>query len=114
MADDAIAEKRVHAMTGAVDELMREKNVGRVIVLFHRADRARGNDRVHAEGFEAEDVRAKIQIARQNAMADAMPRQKRDADAVDLADRIRVGRQSERRLDDFVADELPSLHLVEA
>src|SRR6202040_2884186 len=63
VADDAIAEKRIRAMPRSIDELMRKEDVGRVIVLFHRSDGARGENRVHAERLEAVDVRPEIEVA---------------------------------------------------
>src|SRR6266852_1579461 len=100
-------------MARPVDELMREDHVGRRVGLLHRSHRARGEDRVDAEGLKAEDIGAVVDLVRQRAMSAAMPRQKRDANAVDVADDERVGRIAERRSDAALFDDAEAFHFVE-
>src|ERR1700757_4772105 len=50
------------ARSVAVDELVGKDEVGRPVHLLHRADRAGGEDRLHAEELEAEDVRAVVDL----------------------------------------------------
>src|SRR3954453_12878075 len=96
---DAVAEERVRAVPRAVDELVREDDVGRRVLLFHRSDRARGEDRVNAEELEAEEVGAIVQFGGREAVAASVAREKGDADAVDFADDVGIRWLAERRLD---------------
>src|SRR5204863_9078989 len=109
---------RVGTMPRAVDELMRKDNVGRLVVLFHRSDRARGEDRVHAEELHAENIRAVVHLGRREAMAVAMTREERDARApcwsINLADDERIGRIAERRFDCALFDHGEAFHRVKA
>ena len=114
MPDDSISEKRVGALAGAIDELVREDDVRRLVLLLHRAYRAGGDNRVHAENFEAEDVRPVIQLTRQQAVSASMAREKSDPDSVDLAYDVRIGRFAERRFHPPFFHALQALHLVEA
>src|SRR5438105_1037752 len=100
-------------MTRAIDELMRENDVGRLVLLLHRADRACRNDGVHAENFEAENIRAVIQLARQAAVSASVTREKSDTGSVDLADDVRIGRFAERRFDLLFFHNLETIHLVQ-
>ena len=61
---DAAAEERRDPAAGPVDELIRDDDVERVDVLLERADRARGEDVLHAQHLETEDVGAEVELAR--------------------------------------------------
>src|SRR3954452_19368649 len=112
--DDAVAEEGVGAVARAVDELVREDDVGRRVLLFHRADRAGGEDRVDAEELEAEEIRAVIQFAGREAVAASVTGEKSHADAVDFTDDVRVGWIAERRLDPPFVDDGQPFHLIQA
>ena len=108
MPDDAVAEERVLAQPGPIDELMRKDDVRRRVLLLHRADCARRKNRVNAEEFEAVDVRAVVQLGRQLPMSAAVARQKRDPDSIKVADQERIGRVAEWRVE-FLANNQPDI-----
>ena len=77
--DEPAAEERADAPLRAIEELIGHDDVERLVLLLQAADRARRQDPLDAEHLEAVDVRAEVQLRRQDAMPDAVPRQKRDA-----------------------------------
>src|SRR6185436_17925197 len=83
-------------------------------LLLHRADRARGENRLHAEELEAEDVRAVVDLRRHHHVAAAVAREESHADAADLADHVRCRRRAERRVERALLHDAQSLHLIEA
>ena len=97
--DQAAAEERADAPLGAIEELIGHHDVERLVLLLQAADGARREDALDAEHLEAEDVRAEVQLGRQQPMADAVPRQERDALAAQRADHVRARRIAERRRD---------------
>src|SRR5207247_4558071 len=111
---DAVAEKGVGAMAGAVDELIRKYDVRRLVLFLHRADRAGRQNGVRAELLETIDVRTVIELARQFPMSSAVTREKRDAHAVDLAEDERIARLAERRGEVALLGDAQPFHLVEA
>ena len=114
VTDDAVAEEGIRAMARAVDELVGEDDVRGVIVLLHRADRARGEDRMHAEFLEGEDVGAVVHFGGIEAVASPVSRQKGHADAVHVADHERIGGRAERGLDHSLLDDVEALHRIQA
>src|SRR5258706_2778014 len=101
-------------MARPVDELVREDDVGRRVLLFHRADGARRKNRVDAEELEAEDIGAIVQLARRETMAASVAREEGHAHAVDLADDVDVGRIAEGSLDLALVEDGQPFHLVQA
>ena len=95
--DEAAAEERADAALGAIEELIGHHDVERLVFVLQAADRAGRQDPLDAEHLEAEDVGAEVQLRRQQAMADAVPRQKRDALAAQRAEHVRARRIAERR-----------------
>ena len=81
----------------AIEELIRDQDVERLVLFLQAADRARRQNPLDAEHLEPVDVRAEIQLRRQNPMADAVARQKRDALSAKRPDHVRAGRIAERR-----------------
>ena len=112
--DDAVAEERADAALRAIEELIRHDDVERLVFHLQAADRARRQDALDAEHLHAVDVGAEVQLGRQDAMADAVPRQERDPLAAQRADDVRAGRIAERRGDGplFAVGQLR--HVVEA
>ena len=76
--DQAFAEERRDASARAVDELIRNHEVERLVFFLERADRAERENAFHAQRFHSVDVGAEIQLRRRDAMAAAVARQKRD------------------------------------
>ena len=60
MRDQAFAEERGDAATRAVEELIGDDEVERAMLFLQRTDRTQRNDPLHAERFEAVDVRAEF------------------------------------------------------
>src|SRR5437016_4488976 len=113
VTDDPPSEESVGAMPSAIDELIRNDDVGRVISLFHRSDRAGRDDGVHSQNFESENVRAIVELTGQLSVTAAVPREKGDPNPVDLADDIGIGRLAERRVELMLIKELQPFHVVE-
>ena len=76
---DAVAEERAGAGLGAVEELVRDHDVLRRVLLLQAADRAGREDALDAELLEAVDVGAEVQLGRHHAVAGAVTRQERHA-----------------------------------
>ncbi len=109
---DPIAKKSV-TMARAIEELRRQHDVPRRVLLLQRAHRRDAHDPPHPERPQRPDVRAMIQLMRQDAMPAPVPGQK-----VHLPPRERpadehVGRRPERRLDDVFLHVREPLHLVQ-
>ena len=100
--DEPAAEERADAPFRAIEELIGHDDVERLVFLLQAADRARRQDPLDAEHLEAVDVRAEVQLRRQDAMAGAVARQKRDPLAAQRADHVRARRIAERRRRAFV------------
>ena len=83
----------------AIEELIGDDDVERLVFLLQAADGARREDALDAEHLEAEDVGAEVQLGRQQPVAGAVPRQKRHALAAQRADDVRARRIAERRRD---------------
>ena len=97
--DQAATEERADAPPGPIEELIGHEDIERPVLLFQTADGARRQDPLHAQHFEAVDVRTEVQLRRQNAVPDAVARQKGDTLAAQGADHIWAGRIAERRGD---------------
>ena len=97
--DQPAAEERRDAAARAIEELIGNDEVERLVLLLQAADRARREDVLDAERLEAEDVGAEVQLRRHQPMPDAVPREKGDALAAQRADDVRRGRLAERRRD---------------
>ena len=91
------AEERADASPGPIEELIRNHDVGGFVLLLEAADGAGGEDVLHAEQLHPEDVGAEVQLRRQQPVAGAVPRQKRDAPSAQRADDVRTRRFTKRR-----------------
>src|SRR2546430_10693297 len=92
MRSNAIAEKSViSALTGPIEKLRGQKHIARRIFFLQAADSSHANNPAHIKRTQRVDVRAMIQLVRQNAMASPMSRQKINLPPVDFSadDRIR-------------------------
>ena len=96
--DDAVAEKSVDAMAGAVEELVGDHEVERLVLFLQRADRGNRNDALDSQLLEAVNVRAEIQFAGQKSVPAPMARQKGDFASFERAQNIGVGRIAKRSL----------------
>ena len=84
-------------MEGAVDELVRNHKVRRLMLLFERADGRDGEDPLHAQHLHREDVGAKVQFAGQDTMTASVARQKSNLATFKFADKYVGGIAKGRR-----------------
>src|SRR6266508_6322258 len=96
---EASSEERADASLRAVEELIGHENVERLVLVLEAADRTGRQDALDAERLEAVDVRAEVQLRRENAMAGAVARQKGHTFAAKRAHHIRPGRIAKRGAD---------------
>ena len=88
--DEAAAEKRADASSRPIEELIRHDDVQRLVFVLQAADGARREDALDAEHLEAVDVRAEIELGRQNPVACAVPREERDPLAAQRRENVRT------------------------
>ena len=72
MAHDSIAKEGRSAVEGAVDELIRDHKLSRLMLQLERADGGDGDDPLHAKFFHGEDIGSEIQLAGQDTMTAAV------------------------------------------
>ena len=111
---ESAAKERRDAALGPIEELVRHQQVLRPISLFQGSDGTGRQDVLHAKRLEAKDVGAKIQLARQQPMTDAVACEKRHLLAAQRAGHIRRRRLAERCNYPLVAPILQFRHVVQA
>ncbi len=114
VADEPVAEKRGHAKLRAVHKLIGNQKLHRLKLLLQRTDRAHGNNSLDAKQFHGVDIRAEVNLGRQNAMAAAVTRQKRHPLPFQSSDHHRVGRLAKRSADLSLNDVLQAGHRIKA
>ena len=60
MRDHAVAEKSIHAMAGAIEELVGDHEIQRLVFFLQRSHGGNGNDALDAQLLEAVNIGAKI------------------------------------------------------
>ena len=95
---DAIAEKSVDPMAGAIEELIGNHKIERLVFFLQRSDGGNRDDALNAELFEAVNIGAKIEFAGQNAVAATVAGEKGDLAAFECSENVSVGRIAEWRL----------------
>ena len=98
MGHDAVAEERIHAVAGAIEKLVGNHELQRLVLFLQRSHGGDGNDPFHAQLLEAINIGAEIQFAGKNAVPASVTRQERHFAALQRAQDIGVGRLAERRL----------------
>ena len=78
-------------MAGAVEKLVGDHELQRLVLFLQRSDGGDGNDPLHAELLEAVNVGAEIQLGGQNAVSASVAGQKRNLAAFQRAQDIGVG-----------------------
>src|SRR5579863_2949633 len=73
MGDDAATKKSIHAMTGAVEELIGYHELEWLVLFLERSDGRNGDDPLDAELLESVNVGAEIELARHNSVAASVP-----------------------------------------
>ncbi len=94
--DDAFAEESVDALAGAIDELVGDDELQRLVFFLERADGRDRENALDAELFEAVNVGAEVQFGGQNAVAASVAGQEGDF-ACPRACPERTGRKARRR-----------------
>ena len=99
MGDEAVAEEGRHASLRSIEELIRDHEVERFVLFLETPHRARREDVLDAKQLEAVDVRAEIELGREQPVPRAMTREEGDALAAERSEHVRRGRRPERCLD---------------
>src|SRR3984957_11689692 len=94
----AATEKRIHTMPRAIEKLIGNHKLQRFMLFLQRSHGRNRNDPLHPELFEPVNIRAKIQLAGQNAVPAPMPRQKRHLAPFQRPAHVGVRRRPKRRL----------------
>ena len=93
------AEKSVPlALARPIEELRRQDDVLRRVSFLQAAHRRHAENPAHAERPQRPDIRAMIQLVRQDAVAPRVPRQEKHLPPRDAPAENRVRRRAERRL----------------
>ena len=91
----AFAEKSIYTMAGAIEELIRDYEIKRLVFFLQRSDCGNGDDPLDAELLESINIGAEIQFRGEDAMSASVARQKSDLAAFERAQDIGVGRVAE-------------------
>src|SRR5664279_2987936 len=97
--DAAPEEGVVRRLLGAVEELINDDDVTRLVFFLQRADGADADDPLNAKLFHGPDVGPMVQFARQNPMTASMAREKNHVTPGKFAGEQIVGGIAERRFD---------------
>jgi hypothetical protein len=98
--DDAASEKcMIAGLFGAVEKLVDEHDVARLVFFLQRADGADADDPRDAEFFHRPDIRAMVQFARQNFVAAPVSRQENDFAPGNFSGEKIIRRRAEGRFD---------------
>ena len=114
MRDDAVTKEGRDPRLCAIVKLIRQDDIERPVLLFERADGARGDDPLHTELFEAINVGAEVEFRGHDRVIAIMPRKKNDALPFKCADAVAIGRVSKRRLDFDLLNVRETFHLIKA
>src|SRR5580698_8984356 len=96
--DNPVAKKSINPVTRAVEELIGNDEIERLVLFLQRSDGRNGDDPLDAQLFEAVNVSAKIQLAGQNVMAASVAGEECNLPAFQRAADVSVGGRTERRL----------------
>ena len=107
-------KKRGLALLGAIDELVGDHHVERLVLFLERAHRRDGQDPLNTDLFHCVDVRPVVQLVGQDAVAAAMAGQESHALSLQGAQDEVVGGGAERSVRLQLPDIGQSLHLVQA
>ncbi len=113
MRHHALPKKRPLARKRPIDKLIRNHEVHRFMLFLQTPHRRHGQDVLHAQHLHPVNVRAKVQLARQNPVPTPMPRQKRHPPPIELTHHVRVRRRPKRRLDHLLLQPRQPGHRVQ-
>src|SRR5260370_27606631 len=111
--DEPFSKKSGDAILRPVEKLVWDEKLSRTQILLWRTNRAYGDDPLHSQQLHRVNVRAVIDLARQDAMPAAVARQKRHALSFQRAKHDGIGRIAERRFHANLARVRQSAHGIE-
>ena len=114
MRDHAVAKKRGDPVARAIVKLVGNQKIERLQIFLQRADRAHGNNSLHAQLLHGVNVGAVVDFRRQKAVPARVPGEKSHALPFQRSHDQRVGWISERRLDAHFARLFEPRHVVQA
>src|SRR5207253_7872750 len=114
MRHNAVSKKSRSPRIRAIDELVRNHKVGRLMLLFERPYRGDRKNPFHSQHLHREEVGAKVQLARQYPMTSSMPRKKSNAAPLKFAKNKRIRRIAKRRRHALFTHTGKSRHGVQA
>ena len=104
VGDDAVAEERVDAVAGTVEELVGDDEVERLVLLFERSDGGDGDDALDAELLESVNIGTEVEFAGHQDMAATMPGEESDLAALERAADVGVRWSAEGRTNFYFFD----------
>ena len=87
----SVAEKGGHAPAGAIDELIGDHEVERLVLVLQAADGAGRQQVFHAQDLETVDIGAEIQLRGQEPVTDAVAGEKSDTLSTQSPEHVRRG-----------------------
>src|ERR1700761_5528284 len=85
MPHDSVPKKGGGALRGAVDELIGNHELGRLMLQLERTDSGDGDDPFHTQLLHGEDIGAEVDLRGKEVMAPAMAGQKNHLPSLQLA-----------------------------
>src|SRR5579872_241819 len=104
VGDDSVAEKSVDAVAGAVEELVRNNEIERLVLLFEGSDGRDRDDALDAELLESVNIGAEVEFAGRQNVSATVPGEECDFSAFERSADIGVGRGAERRAEFYFFD----------
>src|ERR1035441_1688911 len=94
----SVTEEGVHAMPGAIDELIGNHEIQRLVLLLQRTHRRQRKNALHPELLESVNIGAIRKLGGHQTMSAPMTGEERDLAATQCAQNVRIGRRSKWRL----------------
>ena len=88
---NAVAEKRGNPCIGAIDELVRNNEVSRLVFFFERADGRDRQDTFDPQHLHRKDIRAEVQLAGQKTVPASVPREKSNVASLKFTENEGIG-----------------------
>jgi hypothetical protein len=90
--DDAVAEESIDAVPGAIEELVGDHEIERLVLFLQRSHGRNRNNALHSQLLKAVNVGAEIQFAGEKFVAAGMAREKRHLAALERAQNVGIRR----------------------
>src|SRR5579864_7572789 len=74
VSNHSVAKESVHTMAGAIEKLVWNHEIQRLVLFFERTNGRNGDDALDTELFEAMNIGAEVQLARKNSVSTPVPR----------------------------------------